>query len=407
MATKSFLFTLLILFFLTACDTSIKFTSEEDLGKALFHDVNLSKDRTQSCATCHNPQHGFVDTRNNEALALGVSLGDDNFSIGVRNTPTASYARFSPNFSALHANAPTDDNGFIGGQFLDGRETDLKGQAGGPPLNPVEMNMPDKDAVVDRIKKDHNYIDAFIAFYGRNIFTDTDQAYLKMTEAVAKFEKTPEFAPFDSKWDRHLKGEYTLTFPELTGKAVFFAAQNSSCVNCHMIGDPPNGTDIQNPRQTFTNYKYFNLGVPENTDLINAIVSKGLHAGFLANGDMGLFENPQVTDENLKGKFRTPTLRNIAITGPYMHNGVFKELKTVLEFYDFRSNVTGDRRPNNPETGIPWKATPFPNTVDHGKLGMQKLTNANIDGLECFFRLLTDKKYEDKLPPLRPGLDCS
>lgn len=109
---------------------------------------------------------------------------------------------------------------------------------------------------------------------------------------------------------------------------------------------------------------------------------------------------------NLKGQFRTPTLCNIAVTGPYMHNGVFKELKIVLEFYDFRSNATGDRRPNNPKTGLPWLATKFPSTIDHGKLGMQKLTAVNIDGLECFLCLLTDKKFEDKLPPLRAGLDC-
>ena len=395
-----------ITFMLSACSSGSGpvFKTEEDLGEALFSDKNLSKDRNQSCASCHNPQHGFVDTRNNEALALGVSLGDDNFSIGVRNTPTASYAMFSPSFSALPSGTPADENGFIGGQFLDGRELDLKGQAGGPPLNPVEMNMSDKDAVVERLKENSNYISAFQNFYGAEVFDNVDNAYLKMTVAIAKFEKTPLFAPFDSKWDRHLKGEYTLTFPELTGKSVFFSAANSSCVNCHMIND---SLHIQHKKQTFTDYKYFNLGVPENIALKDAIQSKGLHPNFLANGDAGLFENPKVDDISLKGKFKTPTLRNIAVTGPYMHNGVFKELKTVLEFYDFRSNTTGNRRPNNPETGLPWLATRFPSTIDHGKLGMQKLTDVNIDGLECFLRLLTDKKFEDKLPPLRPGLNCN
>lgn len=385
--------------------------TEEDLGRELFHDTNLSKERNQSCATCHDPQHGFIDNRNNEAQPLGVSLGDDNFSIGVRNTPTAGYAKFSPNFSALPAGSPEDDNGFIGGQFLDGREDDLKGQAGGPPLNPVEMNMPDKASVIARIKENDNYIAAFQKFYGENVFDNIDSAYLNMTKAIANFEKTDVFSPFNSKWDRSLLDDTDERYYEISpfsleglGKAVFFSPANSSCVNCHMINDK---LKINEPLQTFSNYKYFNIGVPENMALKNVIQSKGLHAGFLTNGDMGLFENPQVNDESLKGKFKTPTLRNIAVTGPYMHNGVFKELKTVLEFYDFRGASNGrESRKTNPETGADWAATSFPSTIDHGKLGQQKLSDTEIDGLECFLRLLTDKKFEDKLPPLRDGLNC-
>lgn len=399
---------------MTACsggsskdDTPSSFQDDEvELGKLLFHDKNLSKDRTQSCATCHDPLHAFIDSRNNEAQPLGVSLGDDNSSIGVRNTPTAGYAKFSPNFSALPAGSPADDNGFIGGQFLDGREDDLKGQAGGPPLNPVEMNMPDKALVIARIKENDNYIAAFQKFYGKNVFDNIDSAYLNMTKAIAKFEKTDQFSPFDSKWDRHLKGEYQLTFMEGVGKSVFFALNNSSCVNCHMINDQK--TKIREPLQTFSNYKYFNIGVPENTALKNVIQSKGLHPGFLANGDMGLYENPLANNEGLKGKFKTPTLRNIAVTGPYMHNGVFKELKTVLDFYDFRGASSGrESRKTNPETGVEWGATSFPSTIDHGKLAMQKMGDGSIKGLECFLRLLTDKKFEDKLPPLRDGLICA
>jgi len=320
----------------------------------------------------------------------------------VRNTPTISYAKFFPTFSALPAGTDADENGFIGGLFLDGREADLKGQAGGPPLNPVEMNMPDKASVIARIKENNNYIKAFEKFYGENVFDDTDKAYLKMTMAIASFEKTDEFAPFDSKWDRYLEGDYELSFTELTGKSVFFADQNSSCVNCHVMNDVNNA---RIKKQTFTNSKYFNIGVPKNIALIDAITAKDLHPGFLANHDMGLFENPAVDDPNLKGKFKTPTLRNVAVTGPYMHNGVFKELKTTLEFYDFRSTIDGSRRPLNLETGMPWVETPFAHTIDHGKLGMQKLSDAEIEGLECVGRLLTDKKFEHLIPDT--GLDCS
>jgi len=379
--------------------------NEVELGRLLFHDVNLSRNRTQSCATCHDPQHAFIDSRDNEAQRLGVSLGDDNISIGFRNAPTISYAKFSPTFSALPDYAPKDDNGFIGGQFLDGRAADLAAQAGGPPLNPVEMNMPDKASVVSRIKENSMYVAAFKKFYGEDVFNNIDKAYLSMTKAIAEFEKTEQFAPFDSKWDRYLRGEYELSFMESVGKGVFFSPNNSSCVNCHMINDDKAG--IRNPRQTFTNYKYFNIGVPENEALIEAIKQKGLHPEFIANKDRGLFDNPQVNDERLKGKFKVPTLRNVAVTAPYMHNGVFKELRTVLEFYDFRGTPNGrESRKINPETGKEWGETPFPSTIDHGKLAMQKLDDGSIDALECFLRTLTDKRFEDKLPPLREGLNC-
>ena len=230
------------------------FATEEALGKALFNDINLSLDRTQSCATCHNPEHGFIDNRENEASAVGVSLGDDNRSLGTRNTPTAAYAQFSPVFSDLlftDTLTDTDINGFVGGQFLDGRAADLKGQAGGPPLNPVEMNMPDKASVVERIKENGDYIEAFQRFYGENIFENVDETYLQMTVAIGKFEKTEEFAPFDSKWDRFLADEYSLTLAELGGMAIFMSPNNSSCVSCHL-----NDVDIQtSDRETFTNFK--------------------------------------------------------------------------------------------------------------------------------------------------------
>jgi cytochrome c peroxidase len=99
------------------------------LGEKLFSDVSLSKNRTQSCATCHNPEHGFVDNRMT-AVGKAVSLGDDGKSLGDRNAPTAAYAKFSPDF---HQNKK---GGSVGGQFLDGREKDLAGQAGGAANQP-------------------------------------------------------------------------------------------------------------------------------------------------------------------------------------------------------------------------------------------------------------------------------
>ncbi|MGY8791084.1 MAG: cytochrome c peroxidase, partial [Pseudomonadales bacterium] len=101
----------------------------EDLGRALFFDVSLSRDKTQGCATCHDPAQAFIDWRDN-GVRKAVSMGDDFTSLGDRNTPSASYAAQTPEF---HLNNEGD---YVGGMFWDGREPDLEAQAGGPFLNP-------------------------------------------------------------------------------------------------------------------------------------------------------------------------------------------------------------------------------------------------------------------------------
>ncbi len=101
------------------------------LGQALFFDKNLSQNRTQSCSTCHNPNAAFTDDRDN-GVAKMASLGDDGKSLGDRQAPSVAYAMFSPQF-----HYDEKKKKYIGGQFWDGREATLAGQAGGPPLNPV------------------------------------------------------------------------------------------------------------------------------------------------------------------------------------------------------------------------------------------------------------------------------
>ncbi len=307
--------------------------SLEALGEALFHDVNLSANRTQACATCHNPDFGFVDPRETE-LGLAVSLGDDGTSLGDRNTPTASYAMFSPRFEQL------DPGVWRGGQFLDGREPDLAGQAGGPPLNPLEMGMPDKASVVARLRENPAYEDAFATLFGRDVWDDSDRAYRAMTEAIAAFESTDLFAPFDSKYDRFLRGEAELSNEEELGRLLFFSQLFTNCNLCHQLRSSPIAPD-----ETFSNYEYHNIGVPVNAKVRSMTGVTAI--------DRGLFGHPEVDDPAADGRFKVPTLRNVAVTGPYMHNGVFEDLRTVVLFY----NVYNTKNPEmtiNPETGAPF-----------------------------------------------------
>ncbi|MEM5570006.1 cytochrome-c peroxidase [Aliarcobacter butzleri] len=347
---------------------------KEDLGRILFFDVNLSKNRTQSCATCHNPNAGFVDDRDNGVKKM-ASLGDDGKSLGDRQAPTASYAKFSPTF---HFDEKAKK--YVGGQFWDGREATLEGQAGGPPLNPIEMGMSDKKAVVDRLKENTLYVDSFKKIFGADIFKNDDKAYEAMTIAIASFERTDEFSPFDSKYDRYLKGEYDLTPLEDLGKSIFFSNNNNSCANCHVL----KGEDKEG--ETFTNYQYHNIGTPANNELRAKNGVKAIDEGLLANSN--------VSDVAQKGKYKVPTLRNVAVTAPYMHNGVFKDLKTVVEFYDKYNNKD---RNIDPETNKPWDEPEVKDNISLQELKANKLTDRKVEALVAFMKLLTDKKYEHLL----------
>ncbi len=380
-----------------------KLSSKALLGAELYVDVNLSLNRSQSCATCHNPEHGFIDERVNDASvgnkASAGSLGDNGVSIGDRNAPTAAYAAFSPQFAhgsrkrAVSQAGIAEYVGFLGGQFWDGRENDLAGQAGGPPTNPDEMGMPDKASVIDRLQENSEYIAAFEYLYGADIFNDADAAYLAMAQSIGEFEKSAEFSPFNSKYDRSLTGEYI--YPVLskarTGKTLFFSS-DFTCASCHQL------RPLSHKQETFTSFEYHNIGVPENVQLRTMNLAVG--------PDTGLFNNPAVTDVAQKGKFKVPTLRNVAVSAPYMHNGVFQTLETVLHFYEhakFRAlNLDNNAVANtiqNPESGELFLVAEISENIEHDVLsGNDKpLSPENIEAIVCFFMSLTDERYEHLL----------
>lgn len=356
------------------------FETLEGLGEALFSDTNMSKNRTQSCATCHSPEAGFSDPRDNgygAAVSRAVSLGDDGTSIGDRNAPTASYARFSPVF---HKNA---DGVYVGGLFWDGRARDLEAQAGGPPLNPLEMGMPSKQAVVERLMENPDYVTAFKRHFGDTVFDDPEVAYGAMTQSIAAFERTDVFAPFDSRYDRSLRGEVTLTKQEELGRTLFFSQQFTNCNLCHQLKTLPGAE-----KETFTNYQFHNIGTPVNRAVRKANGSSDNAA------DLGLLANTEVSEASEAGKFKVPTLRNVAVTGPYMHNGVFNDLRTAVVFYN-RYNSTDPAWQINPETGEPWGDPRLEKTLSLKELTHgPALDDQRIDALVAFLKTLTDARYE-------------
>lgn len=354
----------------------------EKLGAALFDDPSLSMNRTMACSTCHMQAAGFSDARESDKVGRDVSLGDDGISLGDRNAPTAAYARFTPPFGRNAAGE------YVGGQFWDGRASLLEDQAGGPPLNPLEMGMPDKASVVKRLRENPDYVAAFGTQFGKDVFESDDTAYAAMTKALASFERSDEFSTFDSKYDRFLRGEEKLTDQEELGRVLISSTQFTNCNTCHEIRGAKGLED-----GLFTNHKYFNIGVPANTS-VRAV--NGSKPGAV---DLGLAQNPEVAgDAAQRGKFKVPTLRNVAVTGPYMHNGVFKDLRTVVLFYvKYKSKKPS--RQINPETGKTWDAPEVPENIAMAELtSAPALDDKRVDAIVAFLKTLTDKRYEHLLP---------
>jgi len=394
--------TLSSLLFLSGCGSSSSSSSDElkpsqKLGKLLFFDKNISKTRSTNCATCHDPDHAFIDARYqksdiNQTLFVhgAFSVGDDGVSLGGRNSPTASYAMFSPTFGEK-------DDVYKGGQFHDGRASTLKVQAMGPPLDGAEMMMPNKDSVVERIKENEEYIKQFKALYGEDIFDDSNKTFDKMAEAISDFEKTKEFAPFDSKFDRWVEGK--VEFSKLEQKGFdLFNSDKTNCRLCHTLDSTAISLDKTGEnRELFTNYEYENIGTPRNISAMNRRAELGLQPTDATFKGLGGLLNNSTHD----GKSRVPTLRNIAVTDPYMSNGKFQKLRTTIEFYDFMSGKGVHNI--NKETGKAWGVNDFPATINNEKLGKTKtLTDDDVNALIAFLRTLTDKKYEPLMRPFNP-----
>lgn len=366
--------TLAGLFFALSVGANSLETQKEILGQQLFFDTGLSKNQTQSCATCHQAGQAFIDNRG-EGVASAVSLGDDGHSLGDRNAPTVTYAAAIPPFH-LKANGI-----YAGGLFLDGRAATLVEQAEGPPLNPIEMGMTSAAEVVARLKLNPNYVAAFKQLYGEQVFADDKLAFTATANAIAAFERTALFNPYDSKYDRELRGEYEFTNQEELGRTLFFSQQFTNCNQCHQLESMPNRTG-----EVFTNFEYHNIGVPENKALRAITGVKVL--------DEGLFQHPEVSDPAQRGKFRTPTLRNVAVTGPYMHNGVFKDLRTLVLFYN-KFNSKAAKRQINPETGEAWGDPEIAENISMDLLTIgPALDDRRVDALVAFMKTLTDKRYE-------------
>jgi cytochrome c peroxidase len=290
-----------VLYALAVPEGRVPTKEQAALGDRLFDDKRLSSDGTVACNTCHDPKAGFVD---HKATSEGVG-----HQHGERNAPTVLNAMFNAS------------------QFWDGRAATLEDQAKLPILNPIEMGMKSPEAVVAKVRAIPEYVTAFQRVYGREVNYDDIAA------AIAAFERT-QFAG-DAPFDRFIQGdEKAIDASARRGWALFNG--KARCSACHA------GNAIQ---PLFTDQKFHNIGIAAHKQNFGTLAREAYTVA--SSGDqkqidelaiqtkfseLGRFLVTRQTSDI--GAFKTPTLRNIAITGPYMHDGSLATLWDVMDHYN-------------------------------------------------------------------------
>ena len=343
-----------------AAAPQVALTPKESLGKLLFFDPALSTPPGQACSHCHAPSAGF----GNPNQQLPVSRGAHTDRYGNRNDLKASYAAYIPPRAFDEA-----EGHWVGGLFWDGRAASLAEQAKGPPLNPLEMANPDVEAVVAAIRE-APYRRQFLEVYGDGALDDAAGAYDLMADAIASYEMSRELNPFDSKYDLYLAGEVDLSEQEIRGLALFEDEAGGNCAACH-----PSRFASDGAPPYFTDYTYDNLGTPRNPENPFYFLPRELNPDGVDFVDLGL--GPVVGDPEFNGFFRVPTLRNVAATAPYMHNGVFHTLYQVVSFYNSRDVA-------------PWPGPEVATAVNRDELGNLGLTPQEMEDIVAFLKTLTD-----------------
>ncbi|WP_084460889.1 cytochrome-c peroxidase [Curvibacter gracilis] len=365
---------------------TVPLTPLAQLGQQIFNDTNLSVPRGTSCASCHTPGKGFAD---NHGGNLGVAVGSQPSSIGLRNSLSNAYSARTPAFAFVPAG---NGQGVIarGGLFWDGRADTLAQQALGPFLEPSEMNNPSAAAVVQVVAQ-AAYAPAFMAQFGNSVFSTPAQAFGAIGQALQAFEQSQLLQPFTSKYDAVLRQQASFTPTEQRGLNLFLDRQRGNCAGCHHA-NPATGNPLDSP---FTDFSYMATGVPRNP-AIPANANPAFYDLGLCGPKRTAPTPPAGLDvASLCGKFRMPSLRNVALRQRYMHNGFFSDLHDVVAFYSTRvsnpqhwygpSGVPNDL-PAAYQANLETQRPPFNRRPAQGPV----LTQGEINDLVAFLGTLSD-----------------
>ena len=312
-----------------------------ELGKQLYFDPRVSLDGTVSCATCHNPAKGWTDN-------LKTSTGIDG-QVGGRNSPTVLNTVYGKTM------------------FWDGRAPSLEGQSQGPPQNPIEMGKQSYQQIIERLRAIPGYKDQFKKVFGTDVTLDG------FAKAIAAFERVTALTG-NSAYDKYRSGETSsLTDSQKRGMVLYgerldpddeyktdVVLKKAGCTSCHVGFN-------------FTDENFHNLGIG-----FDEKSGKFADIGRLVIDPVGS-KNPADA-----GAFKTPTLRDIVKTGPYMHDGSIKTLEDVMNHYD---------KGGTPNPALDKDMKPL-------KLTAQEKT----DVIE-FMKALTGEHPKFAMPTLPPGAD--
>jgi cytochrome c peroxidase len=301
-----------------------------DLGRRIFMDPAYSASGRQSCASCHDPARAFGPPN-----ARAVQAGGPNLDrLGFRNTPSLRYAHapiaFTQHFLESEVTLGVDDQGPTGGRTWDGRVDTAHDQALMPLMDPNEMANADGAAVVERLRTT-SYAGEFrqvLSAPGENVFDDADSTLVWVSVALETYEQTsPDFHPFDSKFDAWLRDEAALSPAEARGMALFNDMKKGNCASCH----PSTRKASTNRPPIFTDFGFVALGVPRNPEL-----PANRDPKFFDLGLCGPLRTDLATHPEYCGMFRTPSLRNVALRQRFFHNGAIRSLREAVAFYATR-----------------------------------------------------------------------
>jgi cytochrome c peroxidase len=325
------------------------------LGKKLFLDKRFSSTKQVACAECHHPEKAFTDSplRTSEGIKVGGKA-----LTGTRNAPTVVNAVY---FETM---------------FWDGRSPSLEDQSQHPFVNPVEMGLKDHQPILKIVRSDPEYVKAFQQVFGKK----GPQVTMKeVMQAIAAFERTQVAG--NSAFDRYFYGGDSKALTDAQKRGFDLYVNKGRCVSCHVI---------EQTQALFTDNRFHNVGVGINDiqkdvpDLAGAFLQA---KATLAQVDVKVLGDKRTSElgrfavvrefEGL-GAFKTPTLRNVAVTPPYMHDGSLATLRDVVVHYN-NGGVTKEGDPVN----------------DFLSSGIRPLglTEPEIDDLVSFMEALTSPEY--------------
>lgn len=276
------------------------------LGKDFFHDGRFSGDGSISCASCHRPDRAFSDGLN---VAEGIAG-----QRGLRNTPTIINAAFYRNL------------------FHDGRAASLEQQALGPLMNPIEHGLKSREQILAVVKRDNDYRRRIM-----RVFAITEQQITArhVAKALAGYERTQVAG--NSPFDQYYFGRERSRLSASAARGLLVFRRKGNCANCH---------EISMNYALFSDNRFYNIGIGSKqlSPVVDEFV-KAMHQGgnpeqypltAKQRAELGRFNVTKAIADI--GKFKTPSLRNVALTAPYMHDGSLQTLKEVVDYYDKGGN---------------------------------------------------------------------